>query len=151
MQREKKPIRTAEELREIVYHAVPANYRYGKIHPATKTFQALRIEVNGELVRLQEGLSAAVTLVRVGGRIGVITFHSLEDRIVKRYFQLLSGRDYQKRHEQADFYRDSPVLKLVNRKPITAGRDELRDNRSSRSAKLRIAEKIRDLGYGETV
>ncbi|MCF7944073.1 MAG: 16S rRNA (cytosine(1402)-N(4))-methyltransferase RsmH [Spirochaetia bacterium] len=141
--RYKKPIRTADELREIVFSAVPSGYRHGRIHPATKTFQALRIEVNGELNRLHEGMAAAVKLIKVGGRIGIITFHSLEDRIVKHYFQLLSGRDYQKRSHNAEYYKDYPLLKMINKKPITASREEIQINKASRSAKLRIVEKIR--------
>jgi 16S rRNA (cytosine1402-N4)-methyltransferase len=111
----------AKDLADIVAGAKRGR---GKIHPATKTFQALRIEVNREFLNLQEGLQGAATVVRKSGRIGVITFHSLEDRMVKTFF------------------RNRPDLAPLAKKPYKPGRDELRTNRRSRSAKLRIVEKI---------
>ncbi len=119
--RKKKPIASAKELAAIVAGAKKGR---GRIHPATKTFQALRIEVNSEFSNLQKGLQGAVDAVRPSGRIGVISFHSLEDRVVK------------------SFFRTNPRLAVITKKPIPPGRDEIRANRRARSAKLRIAEKI---------
>ncbi len=121
--RKKKPITDAKELAVIVADSKRGR---GKIHPATKTFQALRIEVNQEFSNLEKGLQAAADMVRPSGRIGVITFHSLEDRIVKNFFKANSR------------------LVSVTKKPISPGRDEVRSNRRARSAKLRIVEKIYD-------
>jgi 16S rRNA (cytosine1402-N4)-methyltransferase len=125
--RETKPITTSGELAEIVYQAYPMWARFGKIHPATKTFQAIRMAVNDELNALQEGLQKTWMALEKGGKIAVITFHSLEDRIVKRYFRTLS---------------DSETGKLLSKKPIVPTEDEVRENPRSRSAKLRLIEKI---------
>ena len=119
-ERKKKPITTAKELADIV---AKAKRRTGRVHPATKTFQAIRIEVNEELNSLRSGLADAIDMVRPQGRIGVISFHSLEDRIVKETF------------------RGSPLLSVVVKKPIRPGRPEIVMNPSARSAKLRVAEK----------
>jgi 16S rRNA (cytosine1402-N4)-methyltransferase len=115
------PVSSAKELGDIV---VGAKRGRGKIHPATKTFQAIRIEVNREFLNMQQGLQNAVDVVRGSGRIGVITFHSLEDRMVKGYF------------------RDHPDLRMTTKKPFKPGPSEIRTNRRARSAKLRIAERI---------
>lgn len=122
--RKVKPIRMTDELAEIVYKAVPGEYRHRKIHPATKTFQALRIEVNRELTRIEPALEGAVNALREGGRIGVITFHSLEDRQVKWYFR-----------------NHSETLDILTKKPLIPTDEECLLNSPSRSAKLRIAEK----------
>lgn len=140
-QREIKPIETTLELAEIVKSGVPAAKRRDG-HPARKTFQALRISVNGELERLSQGLEAAFSLLAPGGRLAVITFHSLEDRIVKQYFaQLCTGCTCPK-----DFpvcvCGKKPQAKLWNKKPVEASEEELRSNARSRSAKLRVLEKI---------
>jgi 16S rRNA (cytosine1402-N4)-methyltransferase len=118
--RKRKPINTAKELADLVLRV---KKRTGKIHPATKTFQAIRIEVNDELKSLEAGIAQAVDALAPGGRIGVISFHSLEDRIVKNAF------------------RSSSALDIVTKKPIRAEMAEIRENPSSRSAKLRVAEK----------
>ncbi len=120
-------IRTARELAEVVRSAVPAAARRGKTHPATKTFQALRIAVNDELGALTEGLSAAWEILAPGGRIAVITFHSIEDGIVKRTFAELEKRGEGKR---------------VTKKPLAPSREEVVANPRSRSAKLRVIEKL---------
>jgi 16S rRNA (cytosine1402-N4)-methyltransferase len=125
--RTQKKIETAKELAEIVYAAVPPGYRHGRTHPATKTFQALRIAVNDELGALKDGLEAAFELLKPGGRIAVITFHSIEDRFVKRYFAGLEK---------------SGSAKRVSKKPIPPSAEELKTNPRARSAKLRILEKI---------
>ncbi len=119
-------IATARQLADIVKAAVPSAYRYGKLHPATKTFQALRIAVNDEFGALEEGLRAAWTMLTPGGRIAVISFHSSEDRIVK--------------HRFADWAREGEA-NLVTRKPIVPSDSEVRANPRSRSAKLRVIEK----------
>lgn len=124
--REEKPIKTSKELADIIFHSVPASYRYGKIHPATKTFQAIRIAVNAELDVLKGSLQDAFDLLSPKGRIAVITFHSLEDRIVKHFFKKLEqeGRAFN-----------------IYKKPVIAQDEELTQNPRSRSAKLRAIEK----------
>ncbi len=121
-----KPFVTTVELVEVVRDAVPPAYRRGRIHPATKTFQALRIAVNDELGVLKAGLKNAWDILRPCGRIAVITFHSIEDREVKRLFQSLSK---------------SGEGELLYKKPLIASAAELRANPSSRSAKLRAIQK----------
>ncbi len=120
-ERKKNPITTAKELGDIVGKA---KRRTGRVHPATKTFQAIRIEVNKELDSLRSGLADAIEITNSKGRICVISFHSLEDRIVKETF------------------RESPFLNIITKKPIRPGRTEVISNPSARSAKLRVAEKI---------
>ncbi|MGN0551181.1 MAG: 16S rRNA (cytosine(1402)-N(4))-methyltransferase RsmH [Acutalibacteraceae bacterium] len=139
--REKEKIKTTVQLAEIVKSAVPAAKRRDG-HPARKTFQAIRIAVNGELDRLSEGLEAAFELLNTGGRLAVITFHSLEDRIVKkRMAQWCTGCICPK-----DFpvcvCGNKPKAQLVNRKPIEASQTEISKNTRSRSAKLRVLEKL---------
>lgn len=124
--RAKKPIETARELAEIIRGAVPKAYAFGRIHPATKTFQALRIAVNDEMGALVDGLRAAWEMLERGGRISVITFHSIEDRIVKQQF----------RH-----WEDEGAGKRITKKPLTPSSEEVRDNPRARSAKLRVIEK----------
>jgi 16S rRNA (cytosine1402-N4)-methyltransferase len=121
--RKEKEIKTTFDLVKIIERAVPGAYRRGRIHCATKTFQALRIAVNDELGSLEKGLNAGFEALKPGGRMGVISFHSLEDRIVKKFFK-----------EKAK----EGVAILMNKKPILAGEEELRSNPRSRSAKLRI-------------
>jgi 16S rRNA (cytosine1402-N4)-methyltransferase len=117
-------INTCSELAELVLQAYGGR---GKTHPATRTFQALRIEVNKELEELRNGLSAAVGVLKVGGRLCVIAYHSLEDRIVKNTFK--------------DMSRDS-VVRILTKKPIAPAREEVLRNPAARSAKLRGIEKI---------
>lgn len=119
-ERKKNPISTAKELSAII---LKAKRRTGKIHPATKAFQAIRIEVNSELKNLTTGITDAADILVPQGRIGVISFHSLEDRIVKNVF------------------KTSSLLMAITKKPIKAGRSEMKQNPSSRSAKLRVAER----------
>ena len=127
--RQEKEIELSSELAEIISRAVPREYRYGRIHPATRTFQALRIEVNGELSRIEPALRSAIRVLRKGGRIGVITFHSLEDRIVKWFFK----------DEAA---KEDPGIRIITKKPIVPSEKEEEENAPSRSAKLRVIEKI---------
>ncbi|WKY43883.1 16S rRNA (cytosine(1402)-N(4))-methyltransferase RsmH [Eubacteriaceae bacterium ES2] len=140
--REKKLLTTTTELSEIVKNAYPPKERFKEKHPSRKTFQAIRLEVNGELKILEDALMQGIKALKPGGRICVITFHSLEDRIVKQLFR-----------EQANPCTCPPdfpqcvcgkeaTLKQVTRKPILPSSSELTQNNRSRSAKLRIAEKI---------
>lgn len=124
--REKQAFKTTRDLQEAVLAAVPASYKRGKLNPATRTFQAIRIAVNEELTALEEGIKKAFDALAPGGRLAVISFHSLEDRIVKNFM-----RDAAKRGEG----------KLVNKKPIVPSEDEIERNPRSRSAKLRVIEK----------
>ena len=136
------PIETTSQLSEIIKSAIPAPARREGGHPARRTFQALRIAVNGELDRLSEGINAAFGLLNPGGRLSIITFHSLEDRIVKQSFaEFCKGCTC-----PPDFpicvCGNKPKGKLINRKPIIANQDELDNNPRSRSAKLRTIEKL---------
>ncbi len=124
--RQTKEINTTFELVEIIKNAVPASYRHQKTHFATRTFQALRIAVNDELQTIKKALSASMEILNIGGRIAVISFHSLEDRIVKRLFKE---------------YKDENIGELITKKPITSSKKEIKENPRSRSAKLRIIEK----------
>ncbi|NOY52474.1 MAG: 16S rRNA (cytosine(1402)-N(4))-methyltransferase RsmH [Deltaproteobacteria bacterium] len=138
--REDHPIRTTKELADLVEKALPGARRF-RIHPATRTFQALRIAVNGELAALEEGLAGAVDLLREGGRLCVISFHSLEDRIVKRFFHRLAKGCVCPPDFPVCVCKEEPVLRRVTRRPILPTEEEVRENLSARSAKLRIAEK----------
>jgi len=136
-----RPLRTTTQLAGIVVRAVGGRRDASRIHPATRTFQALRIAVNGELDMVKEVLPIAVSLLNPGGRLAVISFHSLEDRIVKDYFRL------QARGPQNDPALPAPahfvpVLKEITRKPGVASAEEIARNPRARSAKLRIAEKL---------
>jgi len=141
-ERKRGAIEDSLTLSEIIRKAVPPAYRYGRIHPATRTFQALRIAVNEELELLEAALPLAFECLSTGGRMGVISFHSLEDRIVKRFFR--------ERNKSCTCPPESPICQcggrrqaiLLNRKPITATEAEIRENPASRSARLRVLEKI---------
>ena len=136
------PIETTGELVEIIKNAMPAAALSGGHHPAKRTFQAIRIEVNGELAVIEPAIRDAADIMAEGGRIAIITFHSLEDRIVKQtYADLASGCTCPK-----DFpicvCGKKPTVKIVSRKPILPSKEELEENPRSRSAKLRVAEKL---------
>ncbi len=120
---QQRPFKTTTQLAEAIAHTVPPKYRYGRIHPATRVFQALRIAVNEELSSLERFLERSPHWLTPGGRIGVISFHSLEDRIVKYGF------------------RDSPLLTVITKKPIIPQPEEQSKNPRSRSAKLRFAQR----------
>ena len=141
-ERAREPIETADRLARIVAAAVPAARRHGRIHPATRTFQALRIAVNGELEQLEKGLAAALGVLGEGGRIGVISFHSLEDRIVKVMFREGSRECTCPPQWPICQCGGKAELRLVTRKPRAASEEEVSGNPASRSAKLRVAEKI---------
>jgi len=125
--REEKPFETTSDLVSAVRAATPAAYHHGRINPATRTFQALRIAVNEELVALEEGLKKGFEALDAGGRMAVISFHSLEDRIVKNFFKDRAAEG---------------EAKVITKKPVTAGDEEIEANPRSRSAKLRVIEKI---------
>ena len=140
--RKLKEIKTTKELVEIIKIAVGSNYFY-KHHPERKIFQAIRIEVNNELDVLKKVLPDAIDLLNVGGRISVISFHSKEDKIVKDIFNKYSMVDDLVKGLPNIPEEYLPILKIVNKKPITASNRELEENSRSHSAKLRIGEKIR--------
>ena len=127
--RESAPIESSSALAEIIRAAVPKDYRYGRIHPATRTFQALRIEVNKELDRITPALGDAIRVLKKGGRIAVITFHALEDRKVKWFFK-----------DEAQ--KENPRIRILTKKPIVPSAEEEAENSPSRSAKLRVVERI---------
>ncbi len=126
--RENKRIETSDELERIIFSSVPREYRYGRINPSTRTFQALRIEVNRELDRIEPALTDSLRVLKKGGRVGVITFHSLEDRIVKWTFK-----------DREEKYGD---IRILTKKPIVPQDKECEENPPSRSSKLRVVEKI---------
>ena len=142
--RQEKPVRTTLELAEIVKASVPAAVRREPGHPARKTFQALRIAVNGELDRLSEGLDAAFSLLRPGGRLAVITFHSLEDRIVKQRMAAWCEGCTCPPDFPVCVCGKKPRAELVYKKGLSPSREELEENPRSRSARLRVCEKLRD-------
>ncbi len=119
---------TTQALVAVIKGAVPSSYRKGRIHCATRTFQALRIRVNQELDVLQPALQAAVSLLKEGGRVCVVAFHSLEDRIVKHTFRAMAGKDH-------------PTITILTKRPVTAGEQEMERNPRARSAKLRVAQR----------
>ncbi|MCK5581171.1 MAG: 16S rRNA (cytosine(1402)-N(4))-methyltransferase RsmH [Candidatus Omnitrophica bacterium] len=125
--REESPIETTKELRKIVLSVLPSGYRRQKIHPATRTFQAFRIAVNRELDALEVVLTKGIDCLKPGGRMGVIAFHSLEDRIVKHKFRALAKEK---------------KVELVFKKPLRPEEDEIRENPRARSARFRVVEKI---------
>ena len=125
--RKEKPIETTKELAQIIWEVYPPKLRYAKIHPATKTFQAIRIEVNRELQNLQEALPKALSKLSEGGLMMVISFHSLEDRIVKRTFKEWEAEG---------------KVEILTKKPIVPSEEEVKENPPSRSAKLRCVRKI---------
>ncbi|MBE7432909.1 MAG: 16S rRNA (cytosine(1402)-N(4))-methyltransferase RsmH [Anaerolineales bacterium] len=135
-----RPLHTTGELVATIEKASPR--RGDKTHPATQTFQALRIAVNDELAAVEKTLPQAVTVLKSGGRCAVISFHSLEDRIVKEYFREQSKDLINPPYERIYEVERKAVVKLVNKKPILPGEEELRENPRARSAKLRVVEKL---------
>ncbi len=138
----KRPVNTTFELVDIIKAAVPQGAREKGGHPAKRTFQAIRIEVNGELDSVNEAIEKAVSLLKKGGRLGIITFHSLEDRIVKQAFQTLAKGCTCPPSFPICVCGKKPSVKIITKKPILPGEKELEINSRAKSAKLRIAEKI---------
>lgn len=132
--RERHPLAMTKELVSVIEGAVPANYRHGRLHCATRTFQAIRIAVNQELDSLEPALRDAADALSPGGRLCVISFHSLEDRIVKHTLRALSGKD-------------DPALVVLTKKPQIPSREESDRNPRSRSAKLRAAQRVSKEGH----
>lgn len=139
--RSRKPIETSDELVQIIKDAIPASARRRGGHPAKRTFQALRIEVNGELDVLQRGLTAAIRWLNPGGRICVIDYQSHEDRIVKAIFRKDSRVDNELPDLPIQAKNNVPVLTQITRKPVVPSQDEIARNPRARSAKLRVAQK----------
>ena len=138
--REQQPIETTLELVDVIKEGIPAKARRKGGHPAKRVFQAIRIAVNDELSAFEDSVEQAIECVKVGGRISVITFHSLEDRLCKQIFQEFEKGPDVPRGLPVIPEAYTPKLKRVNRKPITATDDDLNDNNRARSAKLRVAE-----------
>lgn len=128
--RASEPLRTAKELENIVFHATPKKFRFAKTHPATRVFQAIRIEVNDELEILKRALVSAFEMLKEGGQLVVMSYHSLEDRIVKTFM-----RERSEKH-------GSKELKILNKKVIVPSKSEIKRNPAARSAKLRAALKL---------
>lgn len=128
-QRKVTPIKTTKDLENIIFHCYPKEHRHGKTNPSTRVFQALRLEVNQELEVLTEVIGQLIPLLKIGGRLAIISFHSLEDRIVKNIFR--------------DFSVSEQIpIELITKKPIIPSEEEILNNSRSRSAKLRVIERI---------
>ena len=140
--RQQSPINSTGELVQVVKCAIPAAMRDGGSHPAKRTFQAIRIEVNKELNVIAPAVRSAVDLLGGGGRIAIITFHSLEDRIVKQEFVGYSKGCTCPKDFPMCVCGNKPKLKIITNKPILPSQEELEYNRRSHSAKLRVAEKL---------
>jgi 16S rRNA (cytosine1402-N4)-methyltransferase len=140
--RAEKPIETTAELVDIIKASIPAKHRKEGSHPAKRTFQAVRIEVNQELKIINKTIIDGVERLNKGGRISIITFHSLEDRIVKNQYRDLENPCTCPKEFPICICGRVPKLKIVNKKPIEASKEELENNSRSKSAKLRVAEKI---------
>lgn len=140
--REEKPIETTLELVEVIKHSVPEKYSREK-HPARKVFQAIRIEVNSELEILEQSIRDAASILKKGGRLSVITFHSLEDRIVKNTFKELTEIDSKVKGLPNIPESYLPDYKLITNKAISPSQEELDNNNRSRSSKLRVIERIK--------
>lgn len=141
-QRANKPIRTTTELAGIIVSAIPRGGRWQEIHPATRTFQGIRIEANAELEAIEAAIPAAVDALKVGGVIATISFHSLEDRIAKTVFRRLSGRCECPPRMPVCVCGARKLVKVLTSKPITPSVEEIESNPRSRSAKLRAAVKL---------
>lgn len=138
-----RPFETTQELAAVIAAAIPRNVRKkkSKIHPATRVFQALRIEVNDELQTVEKTLPIAIDMLKSGGRLAVISFHSLEDRIVKRFFKEISTEIIAP-PGMASIEEKQAIVKIVNRKLIIPSAEEIARNPRSRSSKLRVVEKL---------
>ena len=139
-------ISSSKALADIIYDCVPEKYRHGPIHPATRTFQAIRIAVNDELGHLPKALFDAFNCLKPGGKMGVITFHSLEDRIVKNFFRNLGKECVCPQEYPTCKCGGTPCAEIITRKPVGPTEDEVKINSPSRSAKLRVVRKIKDAG-----
>jgi 16S rRNA (cytosine1402-N4)-methyltransferase len=136
------PLSTTVELADVIVSAMPAKFRRQKIHPATRTFQAIRIAVNSELECIKPAINSAVDMLTQGGRLCVISFHSLEDRIVKNEFRALTGACICPKDIPVCVCRREAKLRILTKKAVTPSAVEIEDNPRSRSAKLRVAERL---------
>jgi len=143
-ERNKSTITTTSALVSLVERAVPSSYRHGPIHPATRTFQALRIAVNGELSKLPALLEGALRVLEPGGRLGVISFHSLEDRIVKNFFRSMNKNCICPPQAPICRCEGCRSVNILTKKGIAPGKEEIERNLPSRSARLRVVEKVLD-------
>ena len=148
-ERQKGAITTTLALAALIERAVPASYRHGPIHPATRTFQALRIAVNGELSRLPALLEASLRILEPGGRLAVISFHSLEDRIVKNFFRTMNKDCICSEQQPICRCEGRRSINLLTKKGIVPGKEEIERNPPSRSARLRVVEKVLDGDYND--
>jgi 16S rRNA (cytosine1402-N4)-methyltransferase len=135
-----RPLETTRQLAEVIAMAV--GRRKARIHPATKSFQALRIAVNDELVALEEALPQAVEVMRPGGRLAVLSFHSLEDRLVKRFFRNQAKDCICPPDQPVCTCQHKPTLRIITRRPVRPDAEEIEQNPRARSARLRVAEKL---------
>jgi 16S rRNA (cytosine1402-N4)-methyltransferase len=140
--RKSSPLKTTVELAAVIASAMPAKLRWQKIHPATKTFQAIRIAVNNELDSIKPAIHSAVRVLNSGGRIAIISFHSLEDRIVKNEFRFLQGICSCPKDVPICTCRREPMLKVLTKKAWIPATAEMEKNPRSRSAKLRVAQRV---------
>ncbi len=141
-ERDKHPIETTGQLVEIIKRAIPARARRRGPHPAKRTFQAIRIEVNAELAPLEQGIRDMVEVLKTGGRLCIITFHSLEDRIVKRVFRQMENPCICSPKAPICTCGRKAMGKIITPKPIMPSEEEIRENSRARSAKLRVLEKL---------
>lgn len=142
LDRKRKTFQTTADLVDSIGASVPPQYRHGRIHYATRVFQALRIAVNGELARLSSALKDAYALLKPQGRLGVISFHSLEDRIVKRFFQEKAKACICPPEQPRCTCGGEPEAEILTRKPLSPSETEVEENRASRSAKFRVLRKL---------
>lgn len=140
--RQERPFETTLQLAELVERTIPRRFQEDRIHPATRTFQGLRILVNSELEQVEQGLQAGIEMVRPGGRLVVISFHSLEDRIVKQRLRDAASGCRCPRQLPQCVCGQKPLLRVLTSRPVMAGDAELAENPRSRSAKLRAAERL---------
>lgn len=143
--RQQTPLFTTLQLADLVAHTIPRRFHEERIHPATRTFQALRIAVNGELEQVEQGVRAGLALLRPGGRIAVISFHSLEDRLVKQHFRTAATGCVCPPKMPLCTCGRKPRIRLITGKPVVASEAERERNPRARSAKLRVAEKLRTI------
>jgi len=141
-QRQEKPLETTLELVDLIYRAIPANARKEGGHPAKRIFQAIRIEVNGELEIIKRTIEDITSVLNKKGRISIITFHSLEDRLVKQTYKALATGCICPPEIPICVCNNEPKLKIITRKPILPSQTELEVNSRSKSAKLRVARRI---------
>lgn len=137
-----RPIETTTELLDLIKQALPARVRHKSSNSARRIFQSIRIEVNSELENLQKVLPDIVDILKIGGRVIIISFHSLEDRIVKEFFKIQANPCVCPPEFPKCVCGKKPKLKIITKKPVTASEDELKENPRSKPAKLRVAEKI---------